>query len=78
MRLNGRENDMPEKLTAKIAIEYQHRRCQAKTIGEFKTLGRELVDRFGLSDRDAIDLLNGHDALEILYKYEQEVSAHDR
>jgi len=52
--------------------EYQNRRIGLKTIGEFKALGRELRDKFGLTDREAIDVLNGKDdaVLKILEKQE--------
>ena len=41
-----------------------------KTIGEFKALGRELRDEFSLTDREALDILNGKNEIEILCKYE--------
>jgi len=59
-----------EKLTATIISEYQNRRSKLKTIGEFKALGRELRDRFGLTDREAIDLMNGNNEIEIMSKHE--------
>jgi hypothetical protein len=37
---------------------YQAKRQELKTIGEFKTLGRELRDKFNLTDMEAIDILN--------------------
>lgn len=54
--------------------EYQEKRKGLKTIGEFKALGRELRDKFGLTDREAIDILNGEaDAiLKILEKKDYE------
>lgn len=63
-----------EKLTAGAVAEYQKRRQDMKPLlaGPYKALGRELRDRFGLTDREAIDLMNGHNELEILAKYEQE------
>jgi hypothetical protein len=50
--------------------EYQERRKALKTIGEFKALGRELRDKFGLTDREAIDIMNGDNEaiLKILEK----------
>jgi hypothetical protein len=57
-----------EKLTATIISEYQNRRSKLKTIGEFKALGRELRDRFGLTDREAIDLMNGNNEIEFMSK----------
>ncbi len=61
-------------MTAKIIREYQDKVDKLKTIGEFKTLGRELRDKFGLTDREALDLLNGKNELEILAKYEKETT----
>jgi hypothetical protein len=44
--------------------EYQNRMKQVKANGfkatEFKTLGRELRDKFNLTDRQAIDILNNN------------------
>ena len=51
--------------------KYQQRKKKCKTIGEFKTLGRELRDKYGLTDREAIDLLNDKNVLEIISKYEE-------
>ena len=39
-------------------VDYQARRAKLKTVGDFKLLGRELRDKFGLTDRQAIDILN--------------------
>ena len=58
------------KLTAQIIKEYQNRKRNLKTIGEFKELGRELKNLYGLTDREAIDLLNGKNELDILAKNE--------
>lgn len=58
------------KLTANEVIKFQERKGELKTIGEFKELGRELRDKFGLTDREAIDLLNYRNVIEILSKYE--------
>jgi|GEM_PF-4928191 len=33
-------------------------REKCKTIGDFKRLGREIAEKYGLTDREAIDLLN--------------------
>ena len=41
--------------------EYQEKRKGIKTIGQFKELGRELRDKFALTDRQAINILNGND-----------------
>lgn len=53
--------------------DFQARRSELRTIGEFKALGRELRDKFGLTDRQAIDILNGDNAaiLEILERGEE-------
>ena len=45
-----------EKLTASIVKEYQKKKEKAKTAGEFKAIGR---DRCGLTDMEAIHILNG-------------------
>lgn len=56
--------------------EYQNKMKQVKANGfkarDFKALGRELADKFGLTDREAIDILNGKDEaiLGILEKQE--------
>jgi hypothetical protein len=58
--------------------EYQQRMEEVKANGfradDFKSLGRELRDKFGLTDREAIDILNGKDEaiLKILEKQEVE------
>lgn len=59
-----------EKLTAKVILEYQKRCEKTKTAIEFKKLGRELRDRFGLTDREAIDLLNNRDVLSVMASHE--------
>lgn len=56
--------------------EFQKRMEQVKANGfkasEFKTLGRELRDKFNLTDREAMDILNNKDEaiLKILEKQE--------
>ncbi len=57
-------------MTAKDIQEFQDRKSKLKTIGEFKELGRELRDKFKLTDMEAINLLNGKHEMEILAKYE--------
>ena len=61
-----------ERLSPAIVLDYQKRVSDKKhmTIGEFKAVGRELRDTYGLSDRDALDLLNGRNVLEIMSKNE--------
>lgn len=48
-------------LTAKIVLEYQKKLKSNKILTGtiFKELGIELRDKFGLTDRQAIDILNG-------------------
>jgi hypothetical protein len=55
-------------LTAKDVQEYQAKLDTVKTIGEFKALGRELRDKFNLTDRQAIDILirNNSEVIKIL------------
>ena len=48
-----------EKLTASIVKEYQKKKEKAMTAGEFKAIGRDLRDRCGLTDMEAIHILNG-------------------
>jgi hypothetical protein len=48
------------KLTVGEIKEWQERKNKIKTFGEFKKLGRELADKHGLTDREAIDVLNGN------------------
>jgi len=61
------------KITVKDVKEYQSKRDNIKTIGEFKQLGRDLRDKFGLTDKEAIDILNnkGDAILDILAKSEK-------
>jgi hypothetical protein len=54
------------KITIKDVREYQAKKDELKTIGEFKALGRELRDKFGLTDREAIDILQRNH--ESIYK----------
>lgn len=70
---------MSEKLTAKAVTEYQQRLQNMKPLraGPYKALGRELRDKFGLTDREAIDLMNGRNELEILSKYESEENSNE-
>ncbi len=48
------------------------KRTNTFTAGNFKTIGRELRDKFALTDREAIDIMNGNDAaiLKVLEKQE--------
>ena len=61
-----------EKVTAKVIKEYSVDRNKI-TIGEFKAKGRELVERFGVTVPEALDILNNRNILEILCKYEDEL-----
>jgi len=60
-----------KKMKASDIKEFQERKKKLKTISEFKTLGREMVSAFGITDKEAIALLNGKNELEILVKYEE-------
>lgn len=54
------------KLTLAQAEEYQRKKRKLKTGAEFKELAREIRDRHGLTDREALSLFNGEtDLLEI-------------
>ncbi len=62
------------KLNAKVILEYQEKiKNPALTIGDFKAIGRELRDKYNLTDREAIDILNDRNVLEILAKREKEL-----
>ena len=58
------------KLTASIVNEYQEKKDKVRTVGEFKALGKELCDRFGLSESEAIEILNNKNVVDILERYE--------
>ena len=61
-----------KKITASIILKYQKEAKKVTmTIGEFKRLGKELCDIYGLTDKEAIDILNNNNVLEILKKYEE-------
>ncbi len=61
-----------KKITASIVLKYQKEAKKVTmTIGEFKRLGKELCDIYGLTDKEAIDILNNNNVLEILRKYEE-------
>ena len=55
-------------LTVGDVLEYQERKSKLSpfTAAEFKKLGRELRDKFDLTDIEAISLLNGRDCLNII------------
>lgn len=57
-------------ITASDVHEYQLKKENVKTIGDFKELGREFRDKFNLTDREAIDLLNNKNVVEILSRHE--------
>lgn len=61
------------KITIQDIEEYHKKIDNAKTIGEFKTIGRELRNKFNLTDLEAIDILNKrYDKIfKILSKYEK-------
>ena len=60
------------KLTAKDVLEYQEKGKGLKTIGQFKELGREIRDKHNLTDRQAIDIMNGDNAVAILAQQDKE------
>lgn len=62
------------KLNAKVILEYQEKvKKPTLTISDFKAIGRELRDKYNLTDREAIDILNDRNVLEILVKKEKEL-----
>lgn len=62
-----------EKLTAKVIKEYIVDKNQPVIASEFKAKGRELVERFGVTVPEALDILNNRNILEIVCKYEHSV-----
>lgn len=64
---------MVEKLTANVIKKYIVDKNQPVIVADFKAKGRELVERFGVTVPEAIDILNNRNILEILCKYEDAV-----
>lgn len=64
---------MVEKLTANVIKKYIVDKNQPVIASDFKAKGRELVERFGVTVPEAIDILNNRNILEILCKYEDAV-----
>jgi hypothetical protein len=62
-----------EKLTAKVIKEYIVDKNQPVFADDFKAKGRELVERFGVTVPEALDILNNRNILEIVCKYEHSV-----
>lgn len=62
-----------EKLTAKVIKEYIVDKNQPVFADDFKAKGRELVERFGVTVPEALDILNNRNILEIVCKYERSV-----
>jgi len=61
------------KLTASVVIEYQKKWKKSNhTADAFKSIGQELAEKCSLSDREAIDVINNHNVLDILASKEQE------
>ena len=58
------------KLTAKDVLAYQRRAKQQANIGAWKALGRELRDKYGLTDLEAIDILNNRNVMDIVAAHE--------
>ena len=56
--MKGEMSENLKSITIGQVLEYRKQRQEAKTIGEFKALGRENRDRYGLTDRGAIALLS--------------------
>jgi len=69
---------MSRELTASGINEYHARLSGITTIGEFKALGREMVEDFDISDREAIDLLHGINEIAILTKYACKRASHGK
>lgn len=64
---------MVEKLTANVIKKYIVDKNQPVIAADFKAKGIELVERFGVTVPEAIDILNNRNILEILCKYEDAV-----
>lgn len=61
-----------ERLTARIVKEYQEKKNHSRTASEFKKIGLELCNRCGLTDMEAIHILNGKNIVDIMIKYEKD------
>jgi hypothetical protein len=60
-------------MTASELLDWQHKaNVVSKTMSEFKEVGRELRDKYNLTDLEAINLLNNVNVLEIMAKIEKE------
>lgn len=61
-----------EKITAKVILEYQKAALKLKTIGDWKALGNELVNRYNITVKEALDILQRRSdkIIKILAKYE--------
>ena len=65
-----------ELLTAAICMEYQKRlammkKCKTCTEVNFKKLGKELAERCGITDAEALDILNKRNIDVILKNYRE-------
>jgi len=60
------------KITIAEIKSFQERKKKITTMGEFKALGRELRDKFLLTDMQAIDILNGTSEKILVILEEQE------
>jgi hypothetical protein len=49
---------MKKNITVTEILIYQERAKNCKTIGEFKEVGRELRDKFNITDSQALSLIN--------------------
>ena len=63
---------MTKPLTAKDALEISKDKNKIKymTISEFKRKGREIVEEYGVTPKEALQLLRGEQLLEIVSRYE--------
>jgi predicted phosphoribosyltransferase len=62
------------KLNAKVILEYQEKvKRITLTTSEFEAISRELRDKYNLTDREVIDILNDRNVLKILAKKEKEL-----
>lgn len=62
-----------EKLKISDVRAYQKIRKGLKTIGGFKNLGREMRDRYGLTDKEAIAILDSdHEAILLILEKQED------
>lgn len=64
-------------LTDEIAVEYRRKAQNISNhqyIGELRRLGKELQERCGVTELEAINILNGNHINEYVHKYERKRS----